>query len=165
MLQAESWLCPSGSPVCRLQWPHVLEGSTCLGGQIVCPCSPVGLRHTCAPGLGHTLAFLILEEVVVAAISSIQFPHRPPSAPVPPQQETDSSHHRFAKRRLEFLRRESWKLGGTRNTPQIAKKFWGAWISTIRRPVLIGLHCVGFPSLHWALALAWDLQKTRCPLG
>lgn len=143
----------------------MLEGSTCLGGQIVCPCSPVGLRHTCAPGLGHTLAFLILERWLL--LPSLQFSSltAAPSAPVPPQQETDSSHHRFAKRRLEFLRRESWKLGGTRNTPQIPKKFWGAWISTIRRPALIGLHCVGFPSLHWALALAWDLQKTQCPLG
>lgn len=71
---------PSSSPVCRLQWPPVLEGSTCLGGQIVCPCSPVSLRHTCAPGFGH-LGFSNLREVAVAAISSIQFPYRPP----PPQ--------------------------------------------------------------------------------
>lgn len=120
----ESWLCPSSvPPVCRLQWPHMLKGSTCLGGQIVCPCSPVGLRRTCAPGLGHTLVFLILERWLL--LPCLQFSSLTAPDPIPPQRETDSSHCRFAKRRLEFLRRESWKLGGTENTPQTPKKCGG----------------------------------------
>lgn len=93
-------------------------------GQIVCLCSPVGLRHTCAPGLGHTLVFLILERWLL--LPSLQWSSLTAPAPIPPQQETDSSHHRFAKRRLEFLRRESCKLGGTENTSQTPKNAAGS---------------------------------------
>lgn len=100
----------------------MLEGSTCLGGQIVCPCSPVGLRHTCAPGLGHTLVFLILERWLL--LPSLQFSSLTALTQFLPNERQILPTTVLL--RLEFLRRESWKLGGTENTPQTPKNAVGS---------------------------------------
>lgn len=120
--------CPSCSPACHLQWPPMLEGSTCLGVQIIYRCSPEGLRHTCAPGHGHTLAFLASERWPL--LPSLQFGSLTP-IPLLTKGGTGPSHLRFVKRRLEFLRNESWRPGGRGNTPRTAQTNpWGASIST-----------------------------------